>query len=44
VQSTLARLAGKYVELASGEWGFAISLDDDIRVFAGDVGIAAVVE
>jgi len=24
--------------------GFAISLDDDIRVFAGDVGIAAVVE
>lgn len=38
VQSTLARLAGKYVELASGEWEFAISVDDDVRVLPVTLG------
>jgi hypothetical protein len=38
VQSTLAHLAGEYIEVASGEWEVTITVGDDIRVLPIQLG------
>lgn len=37
-QSTLARLAGEYVEVASGKWEVTITVGDDVRVLPIELG------